>query len=192
MKIVTLGIFAAIRSGTTFMRRTLRDCNIDVGHMMVRSDGVVLYNFNKTVNVPPFANAWHQTRDPLKSIASIAASAQMFWRDQAPHIPDVDPIVDPYGPLAPRYVNAMTYWLWWSERCEQHGNHWRYRVEDVFDGSDTWLEIVDRLQLGDVIYPGLPTDTNTKPHAPATWDDLMSADPILADRVAEKSMLYGY
>ncbi len=186
-----LGIFATVRSGTTYIRKILKDCHVAVGHMNLGPEGVVLYDFPKTLNQARFDHAWHQTRDPLKTIASIAASAQMFWREQTRHLPGIDPHVDPVGPLPPRYVNAMLYWLWWTERCER-ATTWRYKVEDVSAGSQAWCAIVARLDLGDVIFPNVPTDTNTKPHPPATWDALAAADPLTAAQIKAKSDRYGY
>jgi len=183
-----LGIFSTIRGGTTYMCDTLRHCNVDVGHTRLRYEGAVLHNWTHRVNETQFEHAWHQTRDPIKAIASIGACAQAFWREWHERIPAIDGRADP---KVPQLRNAMLYWLWWTEGCEQR-THWRYRIEDVSAKSEVWGEICARLGLGDVIFPDLPTDTNTKPHPPCTWDELHTIDPTLANAVMSKATQYGY
>jgi len=182
--IYTLGIFAPIRSGTTFMLHTLRHCNVAVGHGKLECEGAVLWDWTRRVNPTRFRNAWHQTRDPLKTIASIAASAKMFWHRMGATIPGLDLCDSPV-------LKAMVYWAWWSVECESR-THWRYRVEDVRDGSETWLEICDRLGLEDMLFPAVATGLNGKPHDELTWSDLAAADEPLAARIAEMDERYGY
>ena len=183
--IYELGIFATIRSGTTFMHHTLRHCNVALGHGKLECEGQVLVDFTRRVNPTQFRHAWHQTRDPLATIASIAASAKLFWREgtggKTPGLLGGDSAV----------LKAMKYWAWWSAECESR-TQWRYRVEGICEGSATWLYICDRLGLAGMAFPAVARDLNAKRHDDLTVADLAAADEPLALRIAEMGQKYGY
>ena len=89
------------------MTQLLRHCNVAVNHENLGFEGSVLWDFTKLANPTQFKNYWHQTREPLANIASIAASANMFWRNLAAKHHNIS-LED--SPLR----RAMVYWAWWS------------------------------------------------------------------------------
>lgn len=181
-----LGIYSTVRSATTYMARTLEHCDVHIGHGKQGLDGGVFWWPRPFVNPPRFQHTWHQTRDPLKVIASIADpdGARLFWRlrnEQNPAIRLDEPLL----------LRSMVYWHW-ASRAAERLTDWQYRIEDVSDGSATWLEICRRLGLGDAIFPNLPTDTNTKPHPELVWPELLAQDESLAIEIAIMAEAYGY
>jgi len=166
------------------MLKVLRNCGLAIRQFELGYEGSILWDLTRYVNPIQFDHAWHQTRCPLHTISSISASADVFWRNMLGRVPRM---TEGQHPL----LKSMLYWLWWSELCEEQAR-WRYKVEDISEGSDTWLEICDRLELGDVIFPSFRTDTNSKLHYQYTWSELYQVDRRLATSIAQKTERYGY
>lgn len=182
--IYKLGILASIRSGTTYALHLYRHCNVAIGHNTLDAEGAILWDYTKRANMTQFRNCWHQTRNPLKVISSVAASANLFWRNMAEKFTEINLEDTPVK-------RAMEYWNLWTDGCEERTN-WQYKIEDVYEASDKWLEICDRLELGPMIYPKISTKMNGKEHDDLCWEDLLNTDRELALTIKNKSKMYGY
>ena len=184
-------IVAAPRTGTTFIANVLQAVGLDIPHERHGTDGAVGWEYavdcNRTAwggqrSDGAFVRVWHQTREPLPTIASLQTTHGYTWDWIGRHI----------ALPADLLSRCMTTYVEWNALCERMTRD-HYRVEDVRDGSETWRQICRWLGLPeDTLCPPIPTNTNTREHAPVTWVDLRNTDPLLADRVRQTAARYGY
>lgn len=131
---------------------------------------------------------WHQTRHPLRVIASLAA--RPLWGPYADLAAELVG-VDPAGALEA----ATALWVATNEACERHATR-RWQVEEVDD--DLILELAAR--LGVLVDPvaakaavnDTPLDVNAHNDAGVEvgWADL--PDTPVAARAVQLAVRYGY
>jgi hypothetical protein len=171
-----IGIAACARSGTVYMTKVLKELGYEIGHEQYGEDGSVGYHL---VAIRP-DNCFHQVRHPLGQISSMVAHQSWGFMNDV-----ID--IEGHGLLG-----CMQYWLKWNELCEEFCV-WRYRIEDL---PDVWDEFLERIGHNSCPLPEVPTNTNThekyqdfKKH---TWADLFNENGQLAHQIKEKSLVYGY
>lgn len=177
------GIFigACARSGTVYMTEVLTKIGYKIGHEVSDIDGSVGYHL---AVVKP-KNCFHQVRHPLKQISSMYDHQSWGFMDQ---------VVEIHGH---GLLGCMQYWLKWNELFEEFCV-WRYRLEQI---QEVWPEFLRRIGHKYEELPDVPRNTNSREMSLAcmnkefhnfTWDDLYECQDVLAEKIYEKSLLYGY
>ena len=173
------------------MVRFLADLGLSMGHGKLGVDGTVGEGWATGRSIVPgergkrvaFQHVWHQVREPLACIASLAKHyPRSRWSRFGPyvHLPR-DPI-----------ARSMAYYLRWNEIAERRAQ-WRYRIEDIAPGSDVFIEMCRRLGLNNPPFPDVPTDTHAaREPLRLLWAALESADATLASAIREMAERYGY
>ena len=203
-------ITGATRSGTTYTAKLFQKAGYDVQHEEVGQEGSVSGLFvvddrgpRAYEVVPPewglprrhasgprsaftFAHVLHQTRHPLKVIASQAKNynrASKAWYDRVG-----------LAPLhtKPNLIHATLVYLRMTALADEMAAH-RYKVEGM---KAEWYGLLHLLDLPEVRMPSLPKDVNkghgfSKPK-PITIRDIELKSPPLARMVREKALVYGY
>lgn len=186
-------ITAFPRSGTQYISQLFAAIGHDVPHEKPgqHSDGVVSWFHAADGGFLPFAGEivslksfnpiLHQTRHPLKAIASAQTlkddSYQFMFRK----------IGHPGGDRSIRW--GMWCWLKWNELIERFADY-QYRIEDI----EKELPIICQKAGIDQpkYFPEIQKFANTRPHDILTWKDLRSKDHCLAGLIKEKAYKYGY
>lgn len=172
------GIFVAAcaRSGTLYTAKILTGLGYNIGHEITGPDGSVGYHL---VIVKP-KNCFHQVRHPIDQISS--ASTLSTW-GIVEKIMDINPYT---------LLGRMQYWLVWNEMCEEFCI-WRYRLEDL---PNVWPEFLKRIGHKEVPIPDISTTTNSNKsfarYEKVTWADLFGENRILAQKIKDKAIEYGY
>lgn len=186
-------ITAFPRSGTQYSSNVLNAIGIDAPHQRIGSDGVVSWfhaagggKLSFAGEIEPYDHfdvILHQTRHPLKAIAS----AQTLIDESYEFI--FSKVGHPGGTRSLRW--AMWAWLKWNELIESITNQ-RFRIEDI---ETDCLKILDQIGFAyteKFNFPNIPKFINTRVHDVLTWKDLFDADPELAGKISEKAVQYGY
>lgn len=173
-KVTGKGIFVAAcaRAATVYMTKVLQSLGYDIGHEKEGVDGSVGYHL---VVIKP-KNCFHQVRHPLNQIASMKEHRSWGFMQ---HVIDING-TGLYG--------CMQYWLFWNELIEKC-TVWRYRVEDL---PNVWDEFLERINHEKCELPDIPTNINSHKHDDLTWADLFNKNRELAQRIRDKCMEYGY
>lgn len=183
-------ITGAGRSGTQYIASVLRRCGLDVGHERMGRDGIVSGFYavdaahypgrNHPAPRPQFDVILHQTRHPLRSIASIQTGRSRGWAQQF-----VDVERD-----APPLRWACYYWLTWTQHAERLAL-WSYRIEAL---PSVWVDLQAALCF-DAPYvrvAGVPTNLHARPHSNVTWGDVQTAAPEICADIRAAARRYGY
>ncbi len=211
------------RSGTKFTALLLRRLGLDVRHEKLGRDGIAAWPLAVRTSTTPwcpvvaperFGEIFHQVRDPLEVICSVASFKPDSWAYVYAHTSasGAEPLV----------LRGARYWLEWNEHAERIAT-WRYRIEDIVAVFDELCERLD-VTADRSTLERLPADTNTRrygrafhyydeisarlrlrrietvAHAVArpregpevSWSTLERLDPSLAARVRAKAEAYGY
>jgi hypothetical protein len=172
------GIFvvACARSGTVYTAKVLSALGYNIGHEITGPDGSVGYHL---AIVKP-KNCFHQVRNPIDQISS--ASTLSSW-GIVEKITDIKPYT---------LLGRMQYWLIWNEMCEEFCV-WRYRLEDL---PNVWDEFLERIDHKKVPMPDIPTNVNSNRefsrYDKVTWADLFNENAVLAQKIRDKAKQYGY
>lgn len=189
------------RSGTKYISQVFKKAGLSSTHENDKGKDVVVgwryaasgkafcYHFRHICRFyTEFTQVWHQVRNPVKVLRSLPALGD--YRNWA-HI------VDSRLGLGDRrsLEYGMQFWLSWTRRCDDMCD-WRYRVEDVQDGSKVWRKMCKRLDLGEQGLPPVSQRNNTrvkhKRYRSVTLADMRAADPGLAGKVIRRAKKYGY
>ncbi|MGW8181920.1 MAG: hypothetical protein ACWGQW_24600, partial [bacterium] len=143
-------VTGAPRSGTRAIAHALTCAGFPIGHERSGPRGIsssffaVNYWYYPGVHRAPlkryrFSQVWHQTRDPLKTISSMAdemPSSWWHWQEKHSNVP---------GDLEPIGLRCALFWMKWSFLVQaNHPKAWQYRIEDA---NTLWPEICDRLGI---------------------------------------------
>ena len=182
-KVTGKGIYvcATARGGTVYMSKVLSALGYRVGHEQVDEDGSVGYHL--AVIRPD--GCFHQTRDPLKQIASMVAHRSWGF---------IEDVID-----IPRrgLLGCMTYWLEWNKLCEEFCV-WRYQIEQL---PEVWGEFLERIGHDKRDIPNIPRDENSsttkgfyerESYSTLSWGDLFTMNRELAQAIYNKAKEYGY
>ena len=195
-------ITGCARSGTTYISQVLQKCGIDVLHEKMGSLGTVnwimavpadytpaAYDFTHCcvpgLNQYKFKHIFHQVRDPLKSISSLAVDMTSTWNFIGGYIQEVDV-------AHPTLINAARYWYYWNLHAEKIAE-WTYRIEDI---DNLWGEFCKRIEfkLDKNNLKRVPRNTNTgRVTKRITWVDLKRIlEPELYQKIVKMAKRYGY
>lgn len=182
-------ITGAGRSGTKYMARALRQCDLDVGHERLGADGIVssFYCFDALdypgkhpAPRPQFDLILHQVREPLASIASIQTGRSWNWTCQ----------FLPVGEDAPLLQRACYNWLVFNEEAERQAQH-TYRIEALEDEWSTLQRLIG-FEAPYSAIANLPRTVNARKHDDVTWGDVKQAAPEIYDDIRAATERYGY
>jgi len=171
-----LFVAACARSGTVYMAKVLGALGYNIGHEITGPDGSVGYH----LALARPKNCFHQVRNPIDQISS--SSTLTIWS-----------IVEKLLGINPYTLSGrMRYWLEWNEMCEEFCV-WRYRLEDL---PNVWPEFLERIGHKKVAMPDISTTTNSNKefsrYEEVIWADLFNEDAVLAQKIKDKAILYGY
>jgi hypothetical protein len=168
----------------------------DIPHEKVGKDGAASWkhivsgtfqNLKKNQGHPidseGFTRILHMVRHPMKVISSMQTFSASTWGYMAEHAP-----VDLKAPLAKRGMQA---WVSWNQLVEQRA-HWRFQIERL---PEQFEEFCRQAGVPERPMPQLPqsaTDTRVKRYTRLEWQDLLAAEPSLAEQVRELAAAYGY
>lgn len=192
-------ITAVGRSGTHYTARLLQAMGLDVPHEAVGQDGaaswkhittgtfVVKKRFKRRrethIDSSIFTTVLHQTRHPLKVIASMQTFSDATWRYMAQ-----------FTSLSldqPVLKRAMTGYLEWNRLIEARAD-WRFQIENLPAVFDTFCRYAG---LEPRPLPELPRearDSRTERYQPISWVDLQREDDHLASAIQNMAEAYGY
>src|SRR5262245_26173589 len=128
------------RSGMAYISTVFQKCGLDVRHETPGGTGIASWLLTVPLdNVPArgkfythyvpglnqyrFQHIFHQVRDPLKTISSIAQDFRGSWQFISDLIPEIDPY---HHPL----YNSVKFWYYWNLKAEKLAEY-TYRVEDI-------------------------------------------------------------
>lgn len=210
------------RSGTKYTANILRKSGLDIAHEQMRRQGTVsapfvCYDSRRGEQIQfgtyqpyshvagecpagfRFDNVWHQTRDPLKSIASVRDVLSLKVKRWARRALGQSLGTMKKGDL----VWAAHHWLITNQLAERIAT-WQYRIEDI---DEVYPEMLKELKLKD---QSLPNTSRTmgrsyrtiKVFRPAKeiydeityleWKDLEEAVPDIVEEIQEMAEEYGY
>ena len=161
-----------------------------------------------------FEHVFHQVRHPLAVIRSVETFGPGSWEFVYAHTP--------CRPEDPPLVRGAKYWLHWNDHaeraacwryrvedvaaslpdlCDRLGVAFRAVAERVPADVNTRrrgrvLHLAD--ELAERLHVDLPRGLRDRVAAtgparpPLTWDELEATDAVLADRVRERALAYGY
>lgn len=213
------------RSGTLYTSRVFRAAGLDLQHERMGVFGCVSMYFvpfvtdcsivNDGQKQPihdgehrtdyEFAHIWHQVRDPLKTIDSLAKSFTRkvrVWTARQLHVSMPGLSSELRCPFEDKLVWALRYWVDANLLCEMQ-TAWRFRVEEF-----PWSEMQSRLGLDVGELPVVKTTTNRNLRYAmkskeqiqrindemynTTWDRLLSLDVAYAKKAQQMAVVYGY
>ena len=183
------------RSGTAYISQFLRISGVDTPHESIGADGCVSWLMAAdTIHAPygpgsakfAFEHTFHQVRDPLKTIASLAMEPEPAWnfvRNNVPEIKSDDSLL----------TRCAKYWIYWNRMAEKKAE-WTYRIEDL---SKVVGEMEQRLgrPLDRSLFKTLSKNTNGRypDKKKYTWKDLEDdLDPKLFKKLQSVATHYGY
>jgi len=192
-------ITAVGRSGTHYTARLLQAMGLDVPHEAVGRDGAASWKHITTgrfvvkkrgkrpretfIDGSGFTTILHQTRHPLKVIASMQTFSEPTWQYMAQ-----------FTTLTldqPVLKRAMLGYLQWNRLIEARAD-WRFQIEQLPDVFD---EFCRRAGLEPRPLPDLPRearDSRTERYRPLQWADLQRQDPDLTTGLRQMARIYGY
>lgn len=220
-------ILACGRSGTQYISKVWKKAGLDFGHEHVLSDGCVsmyfclphadisAFNTSNKHAVHPneyredfeFEHIWHQVRDPLKAIDSMAKafnSTVRRWTQDHMGI-DAGNAYKRQCSIEDKYLWAMRYYLQGNELMAQQAQL-TYRLESL--QNIWWAPLCDKLGLGLPLFPNVSSTTNrglrfafkSKEQAAeiretlydTSWETLKRVDKTLAGEIRERTREWGY
>jgi ADP-ribose pyrophosphatase YjhB (NUDIX family) len=182
---------------------TVSWCHINPGlDRTYWNEAVGRYTGNYSQACPEWHAIAHQTRNPLKVIASmptipfhenggweLAHGALRAHRERYDHLADQDP--DWPDDLTSVEAYAL-FVLRWNKYIEAFTD-FRYRVEDLHDGEGSvWPQLLEHLKLPQKPFPGGPFTSNAREHDDLTWNDLKRLAPSCYEPLRELATQYGY
>jgi len=194
-------IAATPRSGTHYTAALLQALGLDVPHEAVGASGAASWKhiapgtftvkkrFHRArtaeIEDPPFTTILHQTRHPLKVVASMQTLSRASWNYLEART-GADPDDHPVERAARAYID-------WNKRIEPRAE-WRYQIEML---PEVFPEFCQRagVRNAPAAPPELPPKAkDARPHRyePIDWSDLVSLNPELAEELRETAARYGY
>lgn len=192
-------ITAVGRSGTHYTARLLQEMGLDIPHEAVGRDGTASWKHITTgsfvvkkrwkrrretfIDSSGFTTVLHQTRHPLKVIASMQTFSEPTWRYMAQF---TSLTMD-----QPTLRRAMVGYLEWNRLIEARA-HWRFQIEQlpaVFDAFCRHAGL-QRRPLPEL--PREARDSRTQRYEPVGWADLAGEDAALAEQLKQMAGAYGY
>jgi hypothetical protein len=187
------------RSGTHYITTVLRVLGLDVGHEVMRRDGMVNWESAKDPKVDlqrAYDIILHQVRHPFPVIEACKGinehSREMIVNDTSARAYDS------------HILFGMKYWLDWNQLAQSKA-HYTFRVESIperlrevmaimgmptpFD--DKWSDLLD-------IIATIPKSVNSYRDQPEsylkdlTYQDLRKEAPMLAQQITAMARGYGY
>ena len=189
-------VVACPRSGTRYASRFYQAQGLELGHEKMGEDGTISWPFavdsdrypswmpSMFLSQPVSHYNWtvklHQTRHPLKVIASLSTINAEAW-EWAQRFT---------GPLdGDDLTRRCALYLAWTGLCERVTSV-QYRVEDI---RDAWPRIAG-LTGAAVELNGraiaVPKRLNTRPHDPVSWGEVIRTP--YGNAVKAKAERYGY
>ncbi len=187
-----LCILACSRSGTKYMSLCLREFHLAMGHERVWGHG----GCGWTLLLPQWFNQFewtsviHQVREPISAISSMHGHVGRMWKRVATVIGPL-----PVGRNKNNWMlRCARYWMRWNRECEKRAA-WRYRIEDIYEGSPIMPEFYERARLKPKKgrgWPKLSRKTNTRKHPKLTWADFDRFPKETRPQLISMSEEYGY
>ena len=180
------------RSGTGYTSALLQSAGVNAGHETVGTDGVVSWLhigkgvvpwLDEEVMAIKYDKVMHIVRDPLEVIASAQTLSDASFDYMFANLGD-----HPGGERSLRWY--MWSWLKWNDLIEATTNR-IFRVEDLRPGTKALGSFL-ALTGGKEPKEFPPYNVNSRVHKPVTWHDLEQEDYILAGRIKQKAVEYGY
>jgi len=172
------------RCGTAYLARYLQACGLDVGHEVLRRDGIVGWDLavgrtcvSRCRPIPDFDLIIHVVRDPRATIASWQTCRRSSWDFVCANSPtqrDAEPV-----------RRGMQHWFWWNVLAEAVADL-TIRIED-FDHADLCRTLGIESPP-----PDIPTHVNSRRHRDLSAVELESADGPLWSRIQTQARRYGY
>jgi len=134
----------------------------------------IICDFNKII---------HQTRHPLKTIASMTT----LWVQSMNYLGKIFPLPDPIKKSNNTIKNCMIAYYHWNKLIESKA-HWRYRIENLYNIQEEWCKQLE------IPYKELPRlkSVNYRNHKQLNWQDLRLIDKELTEKIQEMAKRYGY
>jgi len=192
-------ITAVGRSGTHYTARLLQAMGLDVPHEAVGRDGAASWKHITTgrfvvkkrwkrkretfIDSSGFTTVLHQTRHPLKVIASMQTFSDATWGYMAQF---TSLTMD-----QPTLRRAMVGYLEWNRLIEARAD-WRFQIEQLPAVFDAFCR---HAGLDPRPLPELPRearDSRPARYPPLTWADLEREDAALAEQLKQMAGAYGY
>jgi hypothetical protein len=192
-------ITAVGRSGTHYTARLMQAMGMDIPHEAVGRDGAASWKHITTgtfvvkkrwkrkretfIDSSGFTTILHQTRHPLKVIASMQTFGDATWRYMAQ-----------FTSLTvgmPVLQRAMLGYLEWNRLIEARAD-WRFQIEQLTDVFEAFCE---HAGLEPQPMPQLPheaRDSRTQRYEPLTWAKLHEQDPGITESLKQMAEVYGY
>ena len=171
------------RCGTQYIAHALQAIDVDVQHEAFGTQGITAFCI-----VPYLANrkegiVIHQTREPLKVIASMHTIKPNTW-DYIINQTGIDPA---YGGILHA---VMRLYLKLNNHIDKY-HHFRYKIEDI---GEKWAQLLDIIGIPNQPLPDIPTNTHTRKdkYLPLTWAELEFRDAELTKYICEMGHSYGY
>lgn len=188
-------ITGCAQSGTIYMHKCLKKLGLDIGHERLGVDGAIgwFYAANDkwdgygedrgSREESSFKKIVHQIRNPVEVIRSITwmhRKQYRFIRRQIGILED---------PRKSMVQCAARFWLKWNELAESC-SEWSYRIEDVYEGSDTKKKLLRWLGLNEnTQWPNVRDNTDHWPRKEFSFD-MIESD--LAKSIIEYARKFGY
>lgn len=211
------------RSGTQYMALVLQTLGLDVGHEIIESDGAVgwMYAHHRSYmgreHHPGYGSKsnrldyewgsiFHQVRHPLDAIGSytwLNDSSHAFvdgavgllpfqYYDTAQLLPIPNKRIKSDAAKKAAMICTASMWLRWNLLAEYIAD-WTYRIEDIYEGSPVYDELLRRLNLlQPATFPDVPTDTNHRRREARLTPNDFSEYPWLLKQIDELAQRYGY
>lgn len=182
---------------------TVSWCHINPGvDRTYWNEAVGRYTGKYSYACPEWHAIAHQTRNPLKVIASmptiefqenngweLAHNALRAHRERFDHMADQDP----EWPKDLTSVEAYALFVLRWNRYIESFTDFRYRVEDLHGGEGSvWPKLLKHLKLEQRPFPEGPFNRNARPHTALTWDDIKRHAPRYYEPLREMAHEYGY
>jgi ADP-ribose pyrophosphatase YjhB (NUDIX family) len=153
---------------------------------------------------PKWLDIVHQTRHPLKVIASMPTIAEAFTKNggwdaaQSALVAQQQRIVGYAGdevewPEDLTSIAAYAAFVWRWNRYVETVATFRYRVEDLHGGEGSvWPALLAHLGLDPIPFPKGQLFRDSRPHEIVTWDDVQREAPEYYEPLREMAAEYGY
>ncbi len=186
------------RSGTHYTAAVMQRLGLDIPHEAVGRDGasswkhIVSGTFEvkkkrvhrvTQIRSEGFDTILHQTRAPLKVIASMQTFSTFTWEFMAQFIA--------LDRNAPPIRQAMQAYLLWNRLIERRAQ-WRFQIERL---PEVFPEFCERIGVTPQPFPQVDQgsrDSRTQRYQQLSWDDLAAVDRELTERLLEMAAEYGY
>lgn len=184
------------RSGTHFISKVLKQIGYDVPHESVGKRGTASWkhivpgtfvyigkNREVEIDASGFSRTLHQVRHPLKVIASMHTFSKSTWAHMAKYI-EVDLEAAPA-------LRGMQAWVRWNQLIEPQAD-WRFQIEKI---KQVFPEFCHHAGIEVAKFPTVPheaRDSRVSRFDALYWEDLVAADPAMAEEVRALAIRYGY